>query len=292
MSDLEIETFRKNITYKASTPVVCPICGHEFYQEKMQTGGGRLIAGEITDTLHRRYKPSQKFGAIYPLAYAIVVCPGCYFASNPSDFLKIPLEQVDIIKGNTQKRIELANKLIGEVVDFSRYRTAESGAVSFVLAMECYDYYNKKFTPVIKQAICAIRAAYLFEDLNITRPGLYFDYLSTMFYRKAFFFYKYSLELNQNKVQVMENLKVLGPDLDKDYGYDGVTYLIATLSYLHGETENTEQRLKDLDESKLLYGKLFGMGKSNVNKPKEILDKSKDFYDKINKDIDSLNGKS
>ena len=28
---------------------------------------------------------------------------------------------------------------------------------------------------------------------------------------------------------------------------------------------------------------LFGMGKANVNKPKEILDKSKNFYTEVNK---------
>ena len=108
------------------------------------------------------------------------------------------------------------------------------------------------------------------------------------FYKKALFFYKRAVELNQKKEQILENLKVLGPDIDKDYGYDGLTYLTAALTYLYGSKEDVDVRKKELEDSKLYFGKLFGMGKSNVNKPKEILEKSKTFYDIVSKELKQL----
>lgn len=281
----EVAKFIPKLTYLSKKAVTCPVCQHDFFQENMMSGGGRLIAADITETLHRKYKPSQKFGKVYPLVYSVVVCPDCFYASLPADFLKIDPDTAELLKGKIRDRIDFANRLIGEVVDFSRYRTLESGAVSYVLASRCYDAFNAKSIPVIKQALCSIKAAFLFEDLNEEKPKQYFNYLSEVFYRKALFFYKYAIELNQNKEQIMENMKSFGPDLDKDYGYDGVTYLIAVLTYKYGLTDDKEKRMADLDEAKMMFGKLFGMGKSNVNKPKEILEKSKDFYDKINKDL-------
>ncbi|HOV12917.1 MAG TPA: DUF2225 domain-containing protein [Spirochaetota bacterium] len=279
------EKFRPKISFLAKEPTRCPVCDKEFFHENLMFGGGRLIAGETTDKLHRQYKPSQTYGRIYPLVYPIIVCPDCFYASMSSDFDKVPDEAIERLKDSREDRIELANKLIGEPVDFSRFRTLKSGAVSYVLAVYCYDYFNKKALPVIKQAICSMRAAFVFEDLNLEIPNNYFDFLSETFYRKALFLYKHAIYINQKKEQVMENLKVFGPDIDKDYGYDGVTYLIATLTYQYGKKDNSEERKKDLDEAKLYFGKLFGMGKSNVNKPKEILEKSKLFYEQITKEL-------
>lgn len=282
MSD---ERIRQKITFLSKEPITCPVCEEKFYQENLMFGGGRLIAGDITEKLHRTYKPSAKFGKIYPLVYSVLVCPSCYYASLPIDFTKLPEENIDILKSKTLDRIDFSKKLCGVPIDFSKFRTLESGAASFVLAIECYDHFSRKALPVIKQAICSIRAAFLFEDLHKEKPNHYFDYLSETFYRKALFFYEHALELNRKKEQIMENLKVLGPDIDKDYGYDGLTYLNAVLIYYYGDKSDAERRKKDLEKAKLYFGKLFGMGKSNVNKPKEILDKSKDFYDIIAKEL-------
>lgn len=287
MSD-EVTNFIPKVTYLSKKPIKCPVCGNEFYNENLLTGRGRLIAGDITEELHRKYKPSQEYGKIYPLNYSIVVCPDCFYASMGGDFKSVPEEARDVLVRERQERMDLAKKLIGAPVDFSMYRTLESGAAGYVLASLCYDHFNPKSLPVIKQAICTIRAAFCFEDLNDDKPKHYFDYLSAIFYRKALFFYQYALELNQAKEQIMENLNNFGPDLDKNYGYDGITYLIATLTYKYGLKDDPEKRKKDLENSKMLCGKLFGMGRSNVDKPKEILDKSKDFYDQIGKELKEM----
>lgn len=279
----------KGLTYLSDKSIECPVCGHEFYIEKLQTGGGRMIADDLTELLHRRYKPGQKFGKVFPLIYSPVVCPDCYFSSLPQDFLKTPPEAIEILSSGAQDRIEFANKIAGTLVDYTKTRTLESGAAAYALAIECYDAFPRKFTPVIKQAMCAIKAAFLFEDLELEKTGQYYDFLAAAFFKKALFLYKYSIELNQSKVQVLETMSSLGPDIDKDYGYDGITYLIATLTVKYGPKEVKEVRLKDLEEAKLYYGKLFGMGKSDANKPKEILDKARHFFEEITKEVNELN---
>ncbi|HOJ64760.1 MAG TPA: DUF2225 domain-containing protein [Spirochaetota bacterium] len=281
----EESKFRPKITFLSKEATTCPVCEEKFFNENLMIGGGRLIADEITDKLHRTYKPSAKFGKIYPLIYSVMVCPHCYYASLQTDFEKISDEGIEALKEKTLERIEFANKLCGEPIDYTKYKTLKSGAVSYVLAVQCYDYFNKKQLPVIKQAICSVRAAYLFEDLNKEYPNRYYDYLSEMFYKKALFFYEYATELNRIKEQIMETLKPLGPDIDKDYGYDGLMYMIAVLTYCYGDKSDPERRKKDLEKAKLYFGKLFGMGKSNVDKPKEILEKSRYFYEIITKEL-------
>ena len=123
------------------------------------------------------------------------------------------------------------------------------------------------------------------SEKNLPQILKYYNSKDYSTQQKALFFYKHAVDLNQKKEQIMENLKVMGPDIDKDYGYDGVTYLIAALTYIYGSKENPTERKKDLEEARLYFGKLFGMGKSNVNKPKEILERSKDFYDLITKEM-------
>ncbi len=278
----------KGLTFLAKNEISCPICESKFMQEKLQTGGGRMISGEITELLHRRYLPSQKAGRVYPLIYSIVVCPNCFYASMPADFLKLPPESVQQLKNKTSERIDFAGKLSDEVIDFSMARTVESGAVSFVLAMICYDSFKKKQSPVIKQAICSIRAAYLFEDIDMEKPNRYYNYLAEIFYKKALFLYKLALELNLSKEQIIESIGALGPDTDKDYGFDGIIFLTGLLAYKYGDKDDMEKRMKDLDEAKISLGRLFGMGKSNFDKPKVILEKSKDYYDIINNELKEL----
>lgn len=283
------DKYVKGLTYLSKETIQCPVCDHEFYLEKLQTGGGRMIADDLTDELHRRYKPGQKFGKVYPLIYSPIVCPDCYYSTMPQDFLKITPEVIEALRPGVQERINFVNKLTGQVIDYTKSRSLESGAAAYALAVDCYDQFPRKQTPVIKQAICSVKTAFLFEDLHIEKPDSYFDFVAEMFYRKALFFYKYAIELNQSKVQVLETMKSLGPDMDKDYGYDGITYMIATLTFKYGEKADKEQRLKDLDEAKLFYGKLFGMGKSDSNKPKELLDKSRHFHELITKEVNELN---
>lgn len=44
------------VTYFAKNPLTCPICGHSVIKEELLSGSGRLIAGDLTDELHRKYE--------------------------------------------------------------------------------------------------------------------------------------------------------------------------------------------------------------------------------------------
>jgi uncharacterized protein (DUF2225 family) len=287
MSD---DRFRPKVSFLSRDVITCPVCGHEFYQERLHKGGGRQIAGAITDTLHRLYKPSQKYGKITPLAYIMLVCPDCFYCAYPADFMKIDEEAAGKLKDKTMERIDFANKLVDGLVDFTKFRNLQNGAVSYALAVDCYDYIGRKKLPVIKQAICSMRAAYLFEELEEEKPGNNYQFVAELFYRKALYFYKRAQYLNIEKEQIMENMKPLGPDTDKDYGFDGINFLIALLTFKYGKKDDPEKRLVELEEAKILMGKLFGMGKSNFDKPKEILERSRDFYELIGNEIKDLNG--
>lgn len=98
------------------------------------------------------------------------------------------------------------------------------------------------------------------------------------------------MHLNIKKTQIMENYKPLGPDVDKDYGYDGIRYLIGVLGYKYLDRSNEENLVRNLETLKMDFGKLFGMGKSNFDKPKIILDKSKDYYDLITDELKKITG--
>ena len=74
-------------TFFSKNPIVCPVCETSFYKEDLLSGGGRLIAGELTEELHRTYEPSKKYGEVYPLVYAVLVCPSCLYAAYTQDFL-------------------------------------------------------------------------------------------------------------------------------------------------------------------------------------------------------------
>ena len=52
------------ISFYAKEKMLCPVCKKSFAREEMLSGGGRMIAGDLTDELHRQYEPSAKYGKI------------------------------------------------------------------------------------------------------------------------------------------------------------------------------------------------------------------------------------
>jgi len=63
------------ISYYSKDQIECPVCGAKFKREEMYSGGGRVIAGDLTEELRRLYEPSAKYGEVYPLIYSMTVCP-------------------------------------------------------------------------------------------------------------------------------------------------------------------------------------------------------------------------
>jgi len=273
------------ISFFSKNELACPVCKTKFYREDILTGRGRLIAGELSTELRRYYEPSQKFGEVFPLIYPVTVCPGCYYAVMSQDFREIDDNGKREIKDDTDDRVRSVQKLF-EDLDYREPRRLEEGAASYYLAMRCYDSMPIELSPTIKQGVSAIRAAWLCADLHRKAPEENFDYLSRIFYRKARFFYTQSIEYGQNGHEAIANAGHLGPDMDKNYGYDGVLYLAAYLEYHHGPTSDEVKRNEALRRSKTIVGKLFGMGKASKQKPSVILDLSRDLYAEIREDLD------
>lgn len=268
------------LTFLSKKSTECPVCGASFPREELYTGRGRLIAGNLTEELRRQYQPSQKFGEVFPLIYSLVVCPECYYAAFVSDFSQVPAKSLDGLKANAGARKDSVHKIF-PTLDYYNPRTLKEGTASYFLALYSYDSFPKNFSPTIKQGLCALRAAWLFSDLHRKFPNDNYDYLARLFYRKSSFFYTQSVENEGTGKESVADVPNLGPDLDKNYGYDGVLYLAALLEYRYGPRENPEYRQKALTDAKRIVARIFGMGRASKNKPEALLNLSRDLFDQL-----------
>ncbi|GHT48053.1 membrane protein [Spirochaetia bacterium] len=275
------------ISFQAKETIECPVCSTEFHREELLSGSGRLIAGGLTDELHRLYEPSAKYGRLYPLAYIATVCPNCWFASMEADFLKIPEIKLDkAIKEEDARRTE-AN-MIREGVNFYNSRDLSAGIISQFLVLRCYDYYTPNFSPTIKQALAAMRTGWLLDDLNEIEKGQNYDWLAVLFKKKARFFYNQALKKEQTGKEALSALTNLGPDTDKNYGYEGLLYMNGLLEFKYGDTNDAEKRKENLSDAKRTLAKMFGMGKSSKSKPGPLMEKSRALYDEFSKALGEI----
>ncbi|MBN2158840.1 MAG: DUF2225 domain-containing protein [Spirochaetes bacterium] len=277
------------VSFRQKSPSVCPVCSFEFHREELFSGGGRLIAGKLTDELRRLYDVSKKYGRVYPLAYVLTVCPSCYYSSFPKDFENLEAMETVKIRDLTTARKNAIKKFFGGL-DFNSDRDLKTGAASYMLAVDCYSYRNKKIAPTFKIALSAIRAAWLFTDLAKENPDSAYSKIAVFFYKKAYQSYVKLLDIMQTGAEPVETMGNMGPDTDKNWGYEGVLYLTAVLTVKVGSKEaDPKKRIENFDKCKRYLSRLFGSGKTSKSKPSELLDKTKDLYDKINEMIDEWN---
>lgn len=277
------------VSYLLKNSLACPVCGADFRKEEMLTGRGRLIARDTTEELRRSYEPSKKVGELYPLIYPITVCPSCYYASHSDDFPYIKQEYIGVALSQKTKRAHDITMLF-PIVDFRRPRNIFSGTASHILAMGCYTFAPKDRAPTFKKGLCALRAAWLFDDLDRKYPGQNYDRLKLLMYRKAMNFYERTIGYAQTGEERIESVKHFGPDLDKNYGFEGVLFIACLLLYKYGKKDDTESRIQKLENAKRTISKIFGSGRSSKSKPSQILDLSKDLYEEIGKEIEGLRG--
>ncbi|MDR2537835.1 MAG: DUF2225 domain-containing protein [Treponema sp.] len=272
------------VSFLSKNKITCPLCSEIFHREELLSGSGRLIAGTITDELHRLYEPSMKYGDVYPLVYQATVCPKCWYAAMDKDFVDLPKDGWKKGAADAVKRMADA-KLIFPDVDFHEVRTLKSGAASQYLVTRCYDYFPKEFSPTIKQGIAALRTGWLLDELHNKFPGEHYDWLSGLFKRKAQFFYTEALEREQNQSELLSGIKNCGPDTDKNYAYEGAIYLAGLLTYKYGSKSDSELREKQLSSIKVNIARIFGLGKASKNKPGPLLEHAKTLYTNINKEL-------
>ena len=268
------------LTFFAKEQIICPVCDARFKREELKSGGGRLIAGDLTDELHRLYEPSAKYGEIFPLVYNITVCPKCYYAALPQDFSVIDKESITAISKKMQDRYKSAVRICGSL-DFNSNRRLNEGAASYYLALLCYEDVSYKFSPTVKRGLCSLRAAWLFGDMDKKFPGENYDYIASLFYHKALFFYSRAIALESTGKEIVSNLRFFGPDMDKNYGFDGVLYIAALLEYKYGSKTDPEKRKELLAAQRRSLAKMFGLGKSSKNKPGPLLEHARNLYNSI-----------
>jgi uncharacterized protein (DUF2225 family) len=269
------------VSYYAKDKIVCPVCKKDIKREEMLTGGGRMIAGPLTDELRRIYEPSAKYGKVYPSIYGVGACPSCHAAFFWNDFKQVTSRvAIDRFIGAEKQRKDSVAAIFPHY-NLDRNRTLLDGAAMYYLALLCYDSLDASFSPTIKKAICSLRLAWFCGDLNELCPGLNYDFIGRTFYRKAAFLYGEALEYETTNRENISDAGNLGPDIDKNYGYDGVIYLCGLLEYKYGQRENMELRLKKLDASKRAIARLFGLGKLSKSKPGPLLEHARALYDNI-----------
>ena len=280
----EVQEKVGQVTFYSKEVLKCPVCETKFSREELHSGGGRLIAGDLTDELRRLYSPSAKYGEIFPCIYHLTVCPKCLFASFPQDFSTIDKELAVSLFNGVEERYRLGKELV-KSFDYSKNRTLIEGALSYYLAILCYESFDTRFSPRIKQAICAIRAAWLFSELAKKAPIENYAYVSDLFYRKATFLYRYAVDLESSGKEMIAGLRSFGPDIDKNYGYDGVLYMAALLEYKYGSKTDIETRHKRMEYNKFTLAKMFGLGKSSKEKPGPLLEASRALYDNLKMEL-------
>jgi len=281
---MNYETKEAKVSFMSKEEYTCPVCETVFHREELLSGSGRLIAGVLTDELHRLYEPSARYGEIYPLIYQATVCPECWFAAVDRDFSDFA--KMDKARAESDQESRMADtKLIFPGTDFNRNRDIISGTASLYLLIRNYDYFPKQFSPTIKQAIASLRAGWMLDEIDRKFPGQHYDWLAQLFKKKAFYFYDEAIRREQCGKETLSGLKIFGPDTDKNYGYEGALYLSALLSYKYGFRDNPERRVKGMEEAKRTIARIFGIGKTSKTKPGPLLEHARRLYDNINKEL-------
>lgn len=275
------------LTFFSKDEIECPVCGTGFYREELRTGRGRLIAGDLTEELRRIYEPSRKYGEVYPLVYTVMVCPVCYYAAFPADFHLPAGDIAESLGRKEDERHELVDRLFPGL-DFKEHRTLAAGTASYILLTACLDDFPADKSPTIKQGLACLRGAWLSTDLHRKFPEDNYDYLAGVLYNKARFFYNLAIEYEGNGKEGITEAGHLGPDLDKNYGYDGALFISALLEYYHGSEEDIEKRIESLERAKRTVARIFGMGRASKSKPEVLLEKAKELHSAIGREVKRL----
>ena len=273
------------ISYWSKNKCHCPVCKKDFPREEMLSGNGRMNAGKLTDELHRLYIPSARYGKIYPLIYAIGACPNCHAAFLWNDFKEIDDEaSLERIYDKSEERKAAVNAVF-PYYDLTRNRNLLDGAAMYYLALLTYDEVDLSYLPTMKRAILTLRLAWICNDLEEECPGHNYKYAAEIFYKKSIFFYQQAVINETNRIEKSSTLANMGPDTDKNYGWDGVIYLCGLLEHKYGQRDDQALRLKKLDEAKIAIARIFGLGKSTKEKPGPLLEHSRNLYDELTKEV-------
>lgn len=248
-----------------------------------------MNAGDLTPEMHRLYEPTQKYGKVYPLLYPVTVCPHCLTAAFEKDFMEISPDVSVNLEETKADRLQSIDRLFPGI-DFTQPRGLKEGIASYILAMISYDSFPIDQAPTFKQGLTALRAAWLCRHMEQEKRGENYEYLARVFYRKASFFYRQVVEKDQSGKESIESIGNFGPDIDNNYGIDGVYYLTGFLEYSYGQKDDIQVRLERLRTSMTVISRIVGMRKSSKSKPSTLVENAIELHGKIKKEIKKLEG--
>ncbi|MGL5254884.1 MAG: DUF2225 domain-containing protein [Brevinema sp.] len=280
------ETTSNSVTFFSKKEIVCPLCSCSFQREELQTGRGRINAGDLTPELRRLYIPTQKYGVVNPLLYPLAVCPQCLFAGLPSDFQRLSnIGKQDV---EAQNRHTMIKKIFGKTIDFTVNRDIAAGLASYVLAFMSTTHLEKDFSPTLRRGLYALRAAWLAGDLFAKSGVCHLGDLKTELYKQSLLNYESAMEKQLKNQEPFDGLVWMGPDVDTNFGYDGVIYIIGVLLYNQIEFLPDADKIKRIEMVKRNLSRIFGMGKSTRDKPEILISYTRDLYNKMNADLKRL----
>ena len=274
------------ISYRLKDANYCPICSTEFRYEMLLSGRGRLIVQSITDELRRTYKPNQKYGRVYPQAYSIMTCPKCLYSSFADDFSDLVDNEVHSMRNSKEQREGKIEKIFGGL-SFYDDRNLVSGAASYLLALDCYQKRGNQIAPSPKKAICSLRGAWLCHDIDIMFPNYGFAKVREVLYARAAKYYMSTLKTIEIGKEPHEQFtKLLGPDTDKNWGFDGVIYMVSCLSYKYANTicPDQEERKQLILRARRNLSRIYGHGKVSKFRPSVIVNLAKELHEQMIRD--------
>ena len=94
----------------------------------------------------------------------------------------------------------------------------------------------------------------------------------------------------QNGKENFEKLKSFGPDIDNNFGYEGMLYMGALLGMDASKfIPDPKVKAETLVQAKRKISKIFGSGKSSKSKPSALLEKIKELHVAITEELNQLN---
>lgn len=269
---------KQQVTFFSKNKITCPSCHTIFQREELQTGRGRINAGELTDELRRLYIPTQKYGVVNPLLYPILVCPKCLFAGLLSDFQKLPAANIKSIASEVENRHTLISKTFGITIDFTERRSLITGLAAYILAFASTIHLPKTFSPTARRGLYTLRAAWLAGDSYYQSKITHFKDLQKEMYHQAYLNYDLALDRQIQAEEPFDGFVWMGPDVDTNFGYDGMLYITALLNLKHLSLLPVDEQLIKLGQTKRVLSKIFGVGKATKEKPTVLVSNAKNLY--------------
>jgi uncharacterized protein (DUF2225 family) len=96
------------------------------------------------------------------------------------------------------------------------------------------------------------------------------------------------LDLLQSGEEKLEDAGRMGPDTDKEWGYQGLQYIVGVLVFRFAEEmeQDLRTRIDIFERSRRMLAKMFGSGKADKNFPADLVDKTRDIHARMGELID------